>query len=535
MKRNTLQVGILVLLLIAWELLGAAALSAKPMTETDVRKAAETWARTVTRDARPDAVVTSMRPYTEGGEVVAYAALLDGEGYCLCGADDLVLPVYLYMPHEKFDPTDPSVECIIWEVTERTRLYRAARGGAPDATVTLREDAVSDRATLWRELVDGQVPSRVMRNKQLAAEPTTITLPLTVRWHQGSPYNDDCPTIPPGSDTHVFVGCVATAASQIMYYWKYPTTGTGTDYVYYYYGYHTPGVWDETPLATDPELQDNPPWYWGDRLVWISTGGGKLMMTNYWDASILDVALDTNYVKNITPAYDAALHLLYSRLTTDSTYCYANFGATTYNWSVLQDVHSDPVDDGDPEAAKLCYHVGIACQMSYGYNASFSGGAKAEHAFEAHFRYDPDVIDTAPANTVTMTDEVAWLRPLMLGGCGHAWVVLGYDKSTDPDRLFLHNRGRGSLGWAVADEYCALEGMHHVVRIAPTTVKFVGNTAAGDGGPSSPYQNVEAAIAGAPAGSTLIFRAGSDNLFTANPLIIDKELTLKGANVTIRR
>ena len=137
-----------------------------------------------------------------------------------------------------------------------------------------------------------------------------------------------------------------------------------------------------------------------------------------------------------------------------------------------------------------------------------------------------------------MTTEIAWLRPLSIGGCGHAWVIHGYDMSTDPDRLFLMNFGwgGGGDGWYVADTRCPATVMEHAVRIAPAgVVKFVGSTASGDGGPASPYLNVEEAIASAANGATLIFKAGSDNMFSAATLTIDRPFTLKGKDVIIRK
>lgn len=49
---------------------------------------------------------------------------------------------------------------------------------------------------------------------------------LSSAWEQGSPYNAFCPLGFGGGRT--LVGCVATAASQIMKYWQYPYEGTGS-------------------------------------------------------------------------------------------------------------------------------------------------------------------------------------------------------------------------------------------------------------------------------------------------------------------
>ena len=42
---------------------------------------------------------------------------------------------------------------------------------------------------------------------------------VTSHWHQSSPYNDNCPTLTKNG-SRALTGCVATAASQILYYWR---------------------------------------------------------------------------------------------------------------------------------------------------------------------------------------------------------------------------------------------------------------------------------------------------------------------------
>lgn len=57
-------------------------------------------------------------------------------------------------------------------------------------------------------------------------------------WAQDGAYNDMCPEDAQGE---ALVGCVATAMSQIMYYYRYPTTGNGS-HSYYANGYGTQSV-----------------------------------------------------------------------------------------------------------------------------------------------------------------------------------------------------------------------------------------------------------------------------------------------------
>ena len=115
------------------------------------------------------------------------------------------------------------------------------------------------------------------------------------------------------------------------------------------------------------------------------------------------------------------------------------------------------------------------------------------------------------------------------------WVVSGYDKATDPDRLFLMNMGwrSGEVEWYTWDHYFPV-GQEHVTRIAPVNRKFVGDPSLGDGSPDNPYMNIEEALFEAPNGSTLIFKAGSVNTFAAGTLVINRPLILKGYNAVIQ-
>lgn len=54
----------------------------------------------------------------------------------------------------------------------------------------------------------------------------------TALWGQENPYNQNCPKSFGRWGSNLYTGCVATAMSQIMYYYQYPTTGSGTDCTY---------------------------------------------------------------------------------------------------------------------------------------------------------------------------------------------------------------------------------------------------------------------------------------------------------------
>jgi len=510
-------------------------LQAKEMTENEVSSAVQTWVRHVTADARPDAVVEKMEPYLVDGAIMAYIAHLADNGFCFCGANDLVLPVYLYSPQGTYDPSIPDYQAILLEITERVRYLQKGLG-KKDPILQPYQQIISDRASFWQDLIAGRIPPRIEK-KDAAGEPAMMVLDLTSTWRQWSPYNDSCPELTPGADEHTKVGCGATALSQIMNYWKWPNTGVGNGSTTYYYRWRD--NWDEEPLAADPNIPAPADSTWVHRLEWTPANGGRLRMNGYWDETLYAVAQDINGAA----AYLNALETLWNRLTLASTDCNANFGATTYDWSVMQDDHTDPPDAGDTEVAKLCYHVGVAIGNEYGVNQSGAPSAQVEGRFETHFRYDTDAV-YQDRDIDKMTTEILWLRPFYFHGTkpaggGHNWVVFGYNKGTDPNRQFMMNMGDGDTSdWYTCDTMPGgyTDKQTHLIQIAPqNVVKFVGATSLGDGSPDAPYRDIEEAIVEAPNGATLIFKAGSDNTFSAVTLTITKPLTLKGVDVVIRK
>lgn len=511
------------------------ALLAAPRDEAQVRRAVETWVSLVTADARPGASVDALEPHRVGGEILGYVARLEGGGFCLAGSDDLVLPVYLYIPRGEYDPADAELQYFLDEIAGRTAYLRSAQVRG-DVLFETHRDALAERISRWDRLVAGQAIERpALRSR---TDPDSMTLRLTSCWSQGWPYNLQCPLLTP-PDEHTVVGCVATAGAQVMRYWAWPETGTGDAHIDYLYRWRPD--WDEEPMPWCPVI----PGKFTGRLEWTPAEGGLLRMTGYWDDTIYDAARDLDSDSQWRDAVAA----LYGRLTPESDRYEADFSATAYDWNLLEDDHGWPLDAGDDEVARLCLHVGIGMEMHYGL---WGSGAFLSHplqrdlvdALEDYFVYDTDAT-WGPRDIDLLTEEIQWLRPAVLagykpaaeGGSGHAWVILGYNKATDPDRQFLMQIGwGGEAAWYSCDEIPWSEDQEEVTRIAPeSAARFVSGSGAGDGTPSSPYGTLEEALAEAPDGATIIFRAGRDYLFSASPLVIARPLTLKGRDVVLRR
>ena len=62
-----------------------------------------------------------------------------------------------------------------------------------------------------------------------AGSPIVKPLLENIHWGQADPYNRQCPTYEEYAETkHYYVGCVSTAATQIMKYYNHPAQGEGS-------------------------------------------------------------------------------------------------------------------------------------------------------------------------------------------------------------------------------------------------------------------------------------------------------------------
>jgi hypothetical protein len=507
---------------------------ARELREYEVRTAVETWVRHVAPGAQPDAFIEWLEPFEINGETGSYIAHLAGGGYCLCGNDELVLPVYWYSPHGRYDPDIPDLEYILREIASLKRKLNNLKNEDYGKFQQL-QPVFQERAELWEDLLDGRIPTRrQLRNSAKAkAAPDSMSLALTTIWDQNAPYNLQCPQLPTTGYT-CLVGCVATSMAQIMNYWQWPASGTGSET--WFYDYRWRNGWDQEPLAVNPGLNVSG-WMVG-RLDYDTTAAA-LKMNGYWDHSFYLSAIR----QSDSTGYRQALDSLWSRMNQDTTWLPVNYGATTYRWDLMADSADAFSPQGEDAVATLCYHAGVSCHMNYHVFVSTTNEGEMINALKDHFFYDQDAA-TAGVDMSTMTEEIQWMRPFAVAGTdtagrgSHVWTYFGYDKSTDPDRSFRMNMGWSGNGdgWFTYDTVATVGYVFDVIGqtryISPTSVKFVGAADLGDGSPNDPYRDIEEAIVEAPDNTTLVFKAGSDNTFSGS-LTINRPLTLIGHNASI--
>jgi len=99
--------------------------------------------------------------------------------------------------------------------------------GINNAIESVRNSGSAKRIPLWN----------LLQNKSLYSDGTKTESTITstvgpllgeIEWNQGTYYNAKCPADSDGPDGHVWAGCVATAMTQIMKYYNYPSKGEGS-------------------------------------------------------------------------------------------------------------------------------------------------------------------------------------------------------------------------------------------------------------------------------------------------------------------
>lgn len=226
---------------------------------------------------------------------------------------------------------------------------------------------------------------------------------ITTKWNQHAPYNDKLPRLSwlPAPYDKLATGCMATAAAQVMRYWKYPRQGIGSNSYRLYYNYRS--------VNGKPNL-------------WIGN-------------------------KN---ANGAPKSIKFS----------SDFSRNTYRWDLMTDTYSSSsTSQQKSSVATIMSDIGIACNMLYG-QAHYDGSAAREsslgRAMIDNFGYSRNINVQQHCNynddewEQLIYSELAAKRPVIYGGyeqgIGHEFVISGYESS--------HNLFNINWGWGGSYDGC---------------------------------------------------------------------------------
>lgn len=189
-------------------------LFAKKVEEQAARNVAVNWFNETAGGLKYSLPAISEAFYeTDGDETLLYIFNISDDGFIIIPADDNVRPVLGWSTEHPYQLENhpPQFDYFL-------RMYREAVKLGDD----YKEEGV-DPLQEWKRLSENP-ENFIPRQRERSVGPL-----LTCNWHQGWSFNQYCPVDPDGPGDHVWVGCVATAMAQIMYYWKYPNTGEGSN------------------------------------------------------------------------------------------------------------------------------------------------------------------------------------------------------------------------------------------------------------------------------------------------------------------
>ncbi len=165
-----------------------------------------------------------------GDTLIARVYRVSPSGYIVVPVLREMPPVMAYSEESSFDVNAEDGFCaMVREVlANRIRMFVNTYGSLDQkqADFDLKLFGVSNQDE-WDRLA---VSSEEFSQLRGGVSTQTVGPLLTTSWHQGYPYNLLCPQ---GDGGRCVVGCVATAAAQILAYWKWPAAGSGSSSYYW--------------------------------------------------------------------------------------------------------------------------------------------------------------------------------------------------------------------------------------------------------------------------------------------------------------
>lgn len=138
----------------------------------------------------------------------------ESRGFIIVSADDRAKAILGYSDSGSFDITNIPENLRYWLDSYAQELKQLVL--IPD-----ENSVTTNKVELTTELIP---------NKSKGAINAVPPLLGNIKWDQGAPYNNFCPVInTPNTGDRAAVGCVATAMAQIMKYYNWPVTGTGSN------------------------------------------------------------------------------------------------------------------------------------------------------------------------------------------------------------------------------------------------------------------------------------------------------------------
>ena len=156
------------------------------------------------------------------GKSVYYIFNMEPSGFIVISADDAVTPVLAYDFSGSYAGEKAPPQFVAWMKQYEGQISDAQQKNmeATPAVVQLWQKFGAPLEKEGKPGNDGAIRSPGSRK---------FVAPLIIsNWDQGVPYNEQCPADPAGPGGHTLVGCVPVCLGQLMYYYRWPQTGSGS-------------------------------------------------------------------------------------------------------------------------------------------------------------------------------------------------------------------------------------------------------------------------------------------------------------------
>jgi hypothetical protein len=150
-------------------------------------------------------------PHTVDRYPVYYVVFMEPAGWVIVSGSDATMPILAYSFENNWsDDRQPPAFQEWMAQYEKTILASFRNNLLPDPLIQRKWDVLQDS------------------RKSMADSIVSIAPLITSQWDQSPWYNEQCPADPAGPGGHALAGCVPVCMGQVMYYFRWPLTGTGS-------------------------------------------------------------------------------------------------------------------------------------------------------------------------------------------------------------------------------------------------------------------------------------------------------------------
>lgn len=210
---------------------------AQKVTNEEAQIIADNWISLVIHakgswGGSPNAEVADIQEFKRGERIIGYFCQVKPQGYIVISLYTGLAPVKTYSETSDLDPESEEGMADLIKLKMAGILDQSEQLVGPldtASTEDLDDILEVNYRSEWTELgVGTQTFTNRLQSGEVQANYQGGQILLTSNWHQGPPYNDQCPNLGcshPWCDyynSNALVGCAAICGAQTMRYWNWP-------------------------------------------------------------------------------------------------------------------------------------------------------------------------------------------------------------------------------------------------------------------------------------------------------------------------